>query len=98
MYGTVALLRVQPGRAADMVEEVRAEDQDAHMPGYIAQYVYRMDAEPDLYWLVVLFQSRETYQANAASPEQHARYLRLRALLTEDPQWHDGEIVYPSPA
>jgi len=37
---------------------------------------------------------RETYHANAASPEQHARYLRLRALLTAEPEWHDGEVIY----
>lgn len=95
MYGTIALLRVQPGRAAELLEEVRAEDQNAHMPGHITQYVYQADADPNLYWLVVLFESREAYHANAASPEQHTRYLRLRALLTADPQWHDGEIVYP---
>lgn len=95
MYGTIALLRVQPGRAAELLEEVRAEDQEAYMPGHITQYVYQADADPNLYWLVVLFESREAYHANAANPEQHARYLRLRALLTDDPQWHDGEIVYP---
>lgn len=94
MYGTVALLRIRPGQEAALLDEVRAEDLEAHMPGYIAQYVYRADADPHCYWLVVLFESRETYHANAASPEQHLRYLRLRALLTAEPEWHDGEVVY----
>ncbi len=94
MYGTIALLRVLPGQEAALLAEVRAEDLEAHMPGHVAQYVYRADADPHCYWLVVLFESREAYHANAASPEQHARYLRLRALLTAEPEWHDGEIVY----
>lgn len=94
MYGTVALLRARPGSEAALLDEVRAEDLEAHMPGYIAQYVFRADAERNQYWLVVLFESRETYHANAASPEQHARYLRLRALLTAEPEWHDGEVIY----
>jgi len=94
VYGTVALLRVRPGCEAALLDEVRAEDLEAHMPGYIAQYVFRADAERNQYWLVVLFENRETYHANAASPEQHARYLRLRALLTAEPEWHDGEVIY----
>jgi hypothetical protein len=36
--------------------------------------------------------------ANAASPEQHARYEQYRALLTAEPEWHDGEIVHSHPA
>jgi hypothetical protein len=39
------------------------------------------------------FDSKESYFANAASPEQHASYRRLRELLTDDPEWHDGEVV-----
>jgi hypothetical protein len=28
-----------------------------------------------------------------ASPAQDASYRRLREFLTDDPEWHDGEIV-----
>jgi hypothetical protein len=28
-----------------------------------------------------------------ASPEQHEHFVELRALLTADPEWHDGDIV-----
>ena len=31
---------------------------------------------------------------NANSPEMHQRYLRYRELLTEEPEWHDGEAIY----
>ena len=44
--------------------------------------------------IVVVFENKEAYRANADSPEQDARYQKLRALLEDDPEWNDGEIVY----
>ena len=40
-----------------------------------------------------LWESREAYTSNSSTPEQDARFGRLRALLESDPEWHDGEIV-----
>ncbi len=59
----------------------------------MARYIFRMDANPNVLFLVAVFETREAYQANAASPQQHERYLELRALLNADPEWHDGEII-----
>jgi heme-degrading monooxygenase HmoA len=64
------------------------------IPGFIAQYVYRMDVDPDVYFLVVMFESREAYVANADSPEQDARFRQFRSMLLADPEWHDGEVVF----
>lgn len=36
----------------------------------------------------------EAYVANAGNDRQHARCMRMRELLIEDPVWHDGEIIY----
>ena len=93
MYGTVARLRVKPGAEKQLMEMSRDES-SLDIPGFISQYVYRMDQDPNEYYLVVLFEDRQTYVANADSPEQNARYLEFRALLEADPEWHDGEIVY----
>jgi quinol monooxygenase YgiN len=62
-------------------------------PGQVAGYVYQTDADPGEFYLAAVFESKEAYWANASSPEQHERYLQLRALFSEDPEWHDGEIV-----
>jgi hypothetical protein len=43
--------------------------------------------------MVVAFESKDAYWANARSPEQDARFKEMRALLASDPEWHDGEIV-----
>lgn len=94
MYGTVARIRVKPGMEAELLRQVHEEDR-ARIPGYIGQYVYRMDADANVYLVAVLFEDREAYFANANSQEQHARYLAMLPLLEGEPEWHDGEIVYP---
>ena len=96
MYGTIARLRVKPG----MEERLRQVGRDAAraIPALVFEHVYRSDADPNEYFLVVAFASKEAYVANANSSEQHARYLEYRALLDADPEWHDGEIVDSYPA
>lgn len=95
MYGTVARLQVKPGMEQELREQVRAEAEEAEMPGYIHQFLYRLDAEPNIYYLVVIFRDQESYVANANSPEQHERYLKLLTVLDAEPKWHDGHILYP---
>lgn len=90
MYGTIAKVTAKP----DKIEALRALAKRLELaPGQIARYVYQMDANPQEYMLVGVFESREAYRANAASPAQHERFMELRSLLTVDPEWHDGEIV-----
>src|SRR5689334_17930820 len=92
MYGTVARLQARPGARAEIeafIEEARTRT----VPGLVADYIYRLDAAPDEYYLVAVFSDKAAYVANANSPEQDAQYQRLRALLVVDPEWRDGEVV-----
>lgn len=90
MYGTIARVKIDPTR----IEELKAAgDSMGTVPGQVSRYVYQMDADPSVLYLVAVFVSKEAYLANAQSPEQNERYMRLRALLLADPEWHDGEIV-----
>jgi quinol monooxygenase YgiN len=90
MYGTIARIKIDPTK----IEELKAlGDSMGTAPGQVARYVYLMDADPGVFFLVAVFESKEAYWANAQSPEQNERFMQLRALLLEDPQWHDGEIV-----
>ena len=90
MYGTVARMRVKPG----MEQQLMAQVQTA-IPGMRGIFIYRMDADPDEYYVAVLFESKEAYVANAKSSEQDARYQLMVAALESPPEWHDGEIVFP---
>ena len=92
MYGTVAKMRIKPGME-QAFEEIGRQAQN-EIGGIVGQYVYRMDSEPDVYYLAVMFRDKETYKANAASPEQHERYTAYRDLLVDEPEWHDGEVVF----
>ena len=91
MYGTIARLQVTPGKH-DELQRFGSEEA-AMLPALTFQYVLQSDADPNEMWLVVGFESREAYTTNAESPEQHERYLRFRALLEADPEWHDGDYI-----
>jgi heme-degrading monooxygenase HmoA len=83
-------MRVKPGMEERLREMGRAAQT---IPGFVFEHVYRLDATPNEYLLVVGFASKEAYVTNANSPEQHQRYQEYRALLDADPEWNDGEIV-----
>jgi heme-degrading monooxygenase HmoA len=93
MYGTIGHYRVKPGMEGQLVEQLRVFEA-AKVPGTIAVYTYRMDADPNDYYIAVVFASKEAYWANAQSPEQDARYRQLLPLLEREPEWRDGEIIY----
>jgi quinol monooxygenase YgiN len=92
MYGTIAHLQIKPGMEARL-KELEQEYMTTPVLGHVATYVYRMDTNPSEYYMAVVFETKAAYQANAASPEQDARYRKFREILIADPQWHDGEIV-----
>lgn len=92
MYGTVARLRIKSGTEGKFLEVLRAAEA-AHIPGHVATYLYRMDSDPNEYYMTVIFTSKETYQANADSPEMDARFREMMVSLEREPEWHDGEIV-----
>lgn len=96
MYGTIARFRVKQGAEAQLVQ-IQHEFEALKVPGYVRSSVYRMDADPGQYYLTVVFDSKESYRANAESPEQDARYRKILALMEGEPEWHDGEIIYVGP-
>lgn len=93
MYGTVAKMRVKDG-AQEAFLRVTEEVEGVAVPGVVAVYVYQMEADSREYYMVVLFDSKESYFNNANSPEQHQRFLKLMTVLESEPEWHDGTVVY----
>ena len=96
MYGTIARLKVKPGKEAELIAQGRAED-EIKIPGHIGEFIYRMDTDPNEYYMAVIFDSKESYVANANSPAQNDRYEEMLSLLESAPEWHDGEIVHSHP-
>jgi len=94
MYGTVARMRVKPGAEAKFAELSR-QYEALNIPGFRATYVYRMDNDPTMFMMAVVFDDKTSYVANANSPDQNVRYQEMVELLEGAPEWHDGEIVFP---
>jgi len=92
MYGTVARMHLEPGMEAKLKEEL-AQYESLKIPGFVSTMVYRMDRNPNELYMAVAFADKESYFANAQDPKQGERFNRMRAFLTEDPEWHDGEII-----
>ncbi len=93
MYGTVAKMKILPGKEADMMNLTGGEPPK----GAVFQHVYKLDSGNDEYMLAVGFESKDAYKENAESPEMNELYLEYRKLLAADPEWHDGEIVQSMP-
>ncbi len=92
MYGSISRWRVNEGKESQL-EQLAGEVVNERAPGSRAVYMYRADSDPREYWIAGVLESREAYTSNGATPEQNARFERLRALLESDPEWHDGEII-----
>jgi hypothetical protein len=93
MYGTVAKLKILPGKEKDMMNfgnQVRP-------PGMVFEHIYKLDSGDNEYMMVVGFESKEAYKKNAESPQMNQDYLEYRKLLAADPEWQDGEIIQSNP-
>ena len=93
MYGTVARMKLKPGAASQMQAHMK-EYESLNIHGLVGTYVFQMDSDQDEIYMVAAFESKAAYEANANDPAQHGRFTKMMELLTAEPEWHDGEIVY----
>jgi hypothetical protein len=94
MYGTVARIRVKPENR-EKLGGVFLRQSYQTVPGFKTSYILWQD-DMDAAWLFAIFEDRAAYEKNAGDPAQHDRYLEYRALLEDEPEWHDGEVEQPS--
>ena len=92
MYGTIAHFRIKPGVRDEFIKTMDSFG-DTIIPGWRADFHFQMDKHPDEFYLVAIFEDKETYLANADSVEQHGQYMKFRSFLVDDPEWNDGFIV-----
>lgn len=94
MFGTIARWRLKAGVSDQQLNDVLGMMRDDRPASSVAILVYRSAKDPREIWVAGAFESREAYVANAASPEQNARFERIRALIDGEPEWHDGDVLY----
>jgi hypothetical protein len=90
MYGTCGRARVKPENRGKL-QAVFSGGRQRDVPGYVTSYVLE-ENDSDSVWLFAVFEDRATYDKNADDPAQHEEYLKYRALMEGEPDWHDGEI------
>ena len=90
MYGTVAKTRVK-AENRDKLRDVMEKQSTANVPGFVAGYML-WENDSDTAWLFAIFEDRASYDRNADDPAQNERYVEYRALMEDEPEWHDGEI------
>ena len=94
MYGTVANIRGKAGQGQALIDnrERWNRERKPRISGAMQWYIFRLDRDPQDMILVAVFESKESYEANASDPEQDRWYQELRSHLEADPHWNDGEI------
>lgn len=93
MYGTVAKFRVKEGMVEEAIKTMGREETGK---GYIGHHVYQMDNDPREFMLVVFFESKEAYHANAQRTETNTEFETMMQFMVKEPEWHDGQIVFSS--
>jgi hypothetical protein len=94
MYGTVARLKFESTSTEEALQTVMASEGAANPAGAVATYIFRLDADPSEFYLVVLFEDKDTYFANADDPQTNVDYEKMAKFFAAEPRWHDGEVVF----
>ncbi len=95
MYGTIGKMKIKLGEEENVrqvLSQWENEDRDT-IDGVVATYFMVPDDSPGEMIGVAVFRDKDAYLANGNSPEQHERFMKLRALLESDPEWTDGEYL-----
>lgn len=92
MYGTVAKFRVKSGNAQQLVDHMEKENRE--IPGAIENFIYQLDEDTSVFYLVVMFADKKAYVDYAESAISNERYQKMLPFIEGEPEWHDGEVVY----
>lgn len=95
MFGSIFLMRPKPGQEDAVVALFDRWDRERRpkIKGARAGHLYRNAQNPAELMAAVVFDSRDSYVANAGDPEQDRWYRELVALLEVEPRFIDGEVL-----
>ena len=93
MYGTIARVKVKKAKIREFFALGKEWDdrERKRAIGFLGADLLWEDQDEGSACLIVRFIDRESYLANANSPEQDKFYRRMRDCLENDPEWIDGE-------
>lgn len=89
-------MRTLPGKAAELAQLMSDDPPEVdrmRAAGWMSTVIGRRKDSDDEFWGAVTWDTSERYYANAEAPEQDAWFQRVRALLADDPEWFDCDVV-----
>lgn len=92
MYGTVMRARVKPEQRESFMRQMREMDQRRHPAGMEAVELAWEDRDRDRMLMIVHFRDRESYVANAQTPEQDREYRQMLTYFEGEPEWIDVQF------
>ncbi len=91
---TIFRMKSKPGERESVVDLFDMWQRE-HMPkvkGFVRSTIICNLDDDDEFMAEVMFESRETYDANSATPEQGEWFQQLRSHLIADPDWFNGKL------
>jgi hypothetical protein len=67
------------------------------LKGFIAEFTLNTDEDPEICYELIIFESKETYDAVAQMSGRNERHQQLLDLLNGPPEWHNGVIIHANP-
>ncbi|HET7034558.1 MAG TPA: antibiotic biosynthesis monooxygenase [Thermomicrobiaceae bacterium] len=93
MYASVTKLQVKSGedRAVKQYFTQWEKESDPIPHGVSSAYLIKAENDPETYYMVVTFENQDALQTYEQGREQ--QLAKLQALVTAQPEQHQGEIV-----
>jgi len=88
MYGTIMRATVKAGQRQAFEEVMRSMAPDSSTGFHSAEVAWE-DRDPNRLLMVVHFRDRESYLANASTPQTDSEYRRMVEYLDGEPEWID---------
>ena len=91
---TYMRFRARPGERVAVINDFQRweREQKPRTTGFVRAVLASSYDDLDEFSATVVFESKETYDANSESPEQAAWYEEFRRHIVDDPEWFNGNL------
>ena len=86
--------RAKPSERGSVINDFQRWEREhkARAKGFVRALLVSSYEDLDEFSAIVVFETKETYDANSDSPEQSAWYEEFRQHIVEDPEWFNGNL------
>ena len=91
---TTFRFRAKPGERGAVINDFQRWERE-HEPrakGFVRAVLASSYDDLDEFSAIVVFESKQSYDANSNSPEQSTWYQEFRQHIVDDPEWFNGNL------